>query len=132
MKRTELLNSEISSVIATMGHTDRIVLCDCGLPVATKVKRIDIALKKGVPKLVETLKTVLSELFVQEAILAQEIKVASPDIHREILDCLGQNVAISYVPHEEFKTAAGKTKAVIRTGECTSFANIILVSGVTF
>ena len=37
-----------------------------------------------------------------------------------------------YVPHEEFKKRSSESKAVVRTGEFTPYANIILVAGVVF
>ena len=33
MKRHGILNSNISRVLSAMGHTDRIAIADCGLPV---------------------------------------------------------------------------------------------------
>jgi D-ribose pyranase len=43
-----------------------------------------------------------------------------------------KKIDVEYVPHEEFKEKTRSSKAVIRTGEYKPFANIILVSGVTF
>ena len=36
------------------------------------------------------------------------------------------------IGHEEFKNMTKESKAVVRTGECTPYANIILKSGVVF
>ena len=44
MKRTGLLNIELSQVIAGMGHGDVLVIGDAGLPVPKGVRRIDLAL----------------------------------------------------------------------------------------
>ncbi|MGI5985948.1 MAG: D-ribose pyranase [Oscillospiraceae bacterium] len=132
MKKTTLLNAPLSSVIATMGHTDSIAIADCGLPIRGSAHRIDLALKFGSPSFLETLDTVLSELCVERAVLAEEIKTVSPDMHREILDRLGEHVKVEYLPHEEFKKLTEHSKAVVRTGECTSYTNILLFSGVTF
>ena len=131
MKKGMLINSEVSAVIAQMGHTDTLTVGDCGLPIV-KAKRIDLALKRGVPGFLETLDTVLSELHIEKAILAEEIKTVSPDMHRAILARLGDKVKIEYVPHEELKKLSENSRAIVRTGECTSFANVILVSGVAF
>ena len=131
MKKTTLLNSNVSSVIAKMGHKDTLTIGDCGLPIPQGTERIDLALKKGVPSFLDTLDTVLTELCVERAILAEEIKTASPQMHTDIVSRL-ENIPIEYVSHEELKHQMQEARAVIRTGECTSFANIILVSGVTF
>ena len=131
MKKSTLLNSGLSAVIARMGHTETLTIGDCGLPIRGTAERIDLALKKGVPTFLETLDTVLTELCVERAVLAEEIKTVSPEMHQAILDRL-PGIPVEYVPHEEFKRQTESSKAVVRTGECTSYANIILVSGVTF
>lgn len=132
MRKTALLNSNVSSVISRMGHTDMLTIGDCGLPVPDGVERIDLALKLGVPAFLEVLDTVLEEMCVEKIILAEEIKTVSPAMHAEILARFGGKVQTEYVPHEEFKKITARSKAVVRTGECTSYANIILCSGVTF
>lgn len=132
MRKTVLLNSEISSVISRMGHTDMLTVGDCGLPIPDGVQRIDLALKLGVPRFLEVLDTVLEELCVERIVLAEEIRTVSPQMHAAILERFGGKVQVDYMPHEDFKRLTAKTKAVVRTGECTSYANVILCSGVTF
>lgn len=44
MKKGTVLNSEISSVISRLGHTDTLVVCDAGLPIPNSTTRIDMAL----------------------------------------------------------------------------------------
>lgn len=132
MKKTALLNSEISAVVSRMGHTDKLTIGDCGLPIPDSVKRIDLALKLGIPTFLDTLDTVLQELCVEKIILAEEIKTVSPAMHAEILSRFGEKVKVEYCPHEQFKVLTAGSKAIVRTGEYTSYANVILVSGVTF
>lgn len=48
MKKGVLLNSSISSVIARLGHTDKITIADAGLPIPSSVERIDLALTQGI------------------------------------------------------------------------------------
>ena len=132
MRKTVLLNSGISSVISRMGHTDTLTVGDCGLPIPQNVERIDLALKKGVPTFLETLDTILEELCVERIILADEIRAASPEMHSAILSRFSDRVTVDYVSHEELKKLTAASKAVVRTGECTSYANVILCSGVTF
>ncbi|MDM8127319.1 hypothetical protein AVM15_00795 [Paraclostridium benzoelyticum] len=131
MKKGKLLNSEISSVISQMGHTDSLTIGDCGLPIPKDVKRIDLALKYGVPSFLDTLDTVLEELCVEEIIIAEEIKEAAEQMYKEILNRF-ENVKVTMVKHEDFKVMTKDSHAVIRTGECTPYSNIILKSGVVF
>lgn len=132
MKKNMLLNSNISSAISKMGHTDGIAIGDCGLPIRGNVERIDLALTKNIPTFLQTLDAVLSELCVEKIVLAEEIKTVSPAMLSEILKRFNDDVKVVFVSHEELKKATEKCVAVVRTGECTSFANVILYSGVTF
>ncbi|CEH33578.1 D-ribose pyranase [Romboutsia lituseburensis] len=131
MKKSVLINSEISSVIAKMGHTDMLTICDSGLPIPKNVERIDLALKHGIPTFLDTLDTVLEELQVEEIVIATEIESVSNEMYKEI-ERRFKNVKITKVAHEDFKVMTKESMAIVRTGEFTPYANIILKSGVVF
>lgn len=131
MKKTPLLNSEISRVISQMGHTDSIAIGDAGLPIPNSVERIDLAVIKNLPTFIDTLKAILTELEIEEVEIAREIKDASPEVYESIAKEIG-NAKITWISHEELKENLKKCKAVVRTGEQTPYANIILKSGVVF
>lgn len=131
MRKTKLINSEISYVVSKMGHTDSLTIGDCGLPIPDNVQRIDLALKYGVPSFLETLDTVLEELCVEEIIIASEIEDKNIEMYKEIKKRFN-NIKIIKVSHEELKGLTKNSKAVVRTGECTPYSNIILKSGVVF
>ncbi|WP_394139728.1 D-ribose pyranase [Cytobacillus oceanisediminis] len=129
MKKNGILNSEISKVLSEMGHTDSIVIADCGLPIPEEVKRIDLALKQGTPSFLEVLEALEADMEIEKVTLAEEIQ----DFNSELEDVLKNKFTEKeYVSHEEFKELTHKAKAVIRTGEATPYANIILHSGVIF
>ncbi len=132
MKKSGILNSEISKVLADLGHTDQIIIADCGLPVPDNVQKIDIALKFDTPSFIETLESVLDDMEIEKVILADEIKTDNEKVENEVFNLVGENVAYEYIPHEEFKKMAKNVRAIIRTGERTPFANIILQSNVIF
>jgi len=131
MKKSKLINSEISYTISKMGHTDTLTIGDCGLPIPKDVNRIDLALTHGIPTFLETLDTVLEELCVEEITIASEIKEKNIQIYNEILKRF-EGIKINEVSHEDFKNLTKESKAVIRSGECSPYANIILKSGVVF
>lgn len=139
MKKGVLLNSEISYVISKLGHGDSIVIGDSGLPIPDGCKRIDLAVSKGIPGFLDVLDAVLAEQRVEEVVLARETKEVSPDMYKEIMSRIrqlenneGYKVKITEVSHEEFKLLNKESKAIIRTGEFTPYANILLKSGVVF
>lgn len=134
MKKTPLLNVALSRLIASLGHGDMVVIGDAGLPVPPGVELIDLALTHGVPDFVSTLKVVLSEMQVESHALAKEILDKRPTA-LTALDALNDEGAIGrrdLLSHEQFKVLSRQARAIVRTGECQPYCNIVLVSGVTF
>lgn len=131
MKKSTLLNSDLSYIIATLGHTDMLVIADAGLPIPSSTERVDLALVRGVPGAIETLSAVLSEMQVERVILAKEAQEINPDFEKSVRDLL-PDVPVDFVSHDELKRLSANSRAVVRTGECKSYANVILVSGVAF
>jgi D-ribose pyranase len=128
MKKSVLINSEISHVIASLGHTDMLVVADAGLPIPSKSQRIDLALTRGIPAFLDTLRVVLQEMHVEQAIISEDVMTVSPKMYEAICSSL-KPVPVKPIPHEEFKTMTAYAKAIVRTGEFTPYANVILVAG---
>jgi D-ribose pyranase len=131
MKKTTLLNSELSYVIATLGHMQTLVVADAGLPIPSETERIDLALTKGVPDAIETLKVILDEMQVEKVILAEEVKKHNPQFLKAVKKLL-PGVPMEFETHLIFKEMTSNAQAVVRTGEFSPYANVILVSGVVF
>ncbi|HAT23143.1 MAG: D-ribose pyranase, partial [Pantoea sp.] len=139
MKKGRLINAELSYVIARLGHTDTLTIADAGLPIPAGPQRIDLALTPGTPDFMQVVKAVTLEMQVESALIAEEIKQHNPQLHSELLAVLealqqhqGNKIAVRYTSHEQFKQQTQRSQAVIRSGECSPFANVILSAGVTF
>jgi D-ribose pyranase len=131
MKKNGILNKDISEAIAGLGHLDLITLCDAGLPIPLQAKRIDLAVVPGIPSFIDVLTALANDLVIQEVILANEL-IASNPVFVQKITTIFPDVKVTSIDHEEFKVVSNKSKAFIRTGECTPYANVILVSGVPF
>ena len=131
MKKTGILNKDISEVVASLGHKDTLVIADAGLPIPAETRRVDLALTEGIPSFLDTLRVVLTEMQVERAIVAEEMLEASPNVYQALKELLG-DVSIETVTHLVFKEKTRSARAVVRTGEFTPYANVILVSGVIF
>ena len=132
MKNSAVLNDKLSLLMAEMGHTDRLAIADCGLPIPPGANRIDLALTQHIPSFIDTLRVILSDFGIEGAVMAEEVKSASPQLLEQTRQLLGKDIPIRFVSHEDFKKMLPSCKGVVRTGECVSYANIILVSTVTF
>lgn len=131
MKKTKVINSNISKVIAEMGHFDKLSIGDAGMPVLAGTTKIDLAVSKNLPSFMDVLNNVLEELEVQRIYLAEEIKEYNPQMLENIQKRL-PNTPITFIAHADMKKDLSNCKAFIRTGEMTPYANILLESGVTF
>ena len=102
-----------------------LVIGDAGLPVPKGVPCIDLAVRVGVPGFWDVLDTVLSEMEVERAVVAEE---ASADVVGQFTKRLG----VEAVSHEALKALSTDAVAVVRTGETVPYTNVVLVSGVVF
>lgn len=131
MKHGLLLHAELSQVIAAMGHGEMLVLGDAGLPIPNGPTRIDLAVSPGTPGIAEVLKAVLSELAVESTLIAYEA-LGARDGSLPAWYANHSSMPPQTVSHEAFKQLCKSARAIVRTGECTPYANVILVAGVTF
>lgn len=127
------LNGQLSRVISELGHTDQLVVTDAGLPIPSGVERVDLAVRRDLPRFLELLDTVLAEVSVEGALLSEEIREHSPAMLAAIEDRLAAfGVVPKLLPHTEFKAATGHARAAVRSGEFTPYANVLLTAGVVY
>lgn len=126
MRRRGILNAELAQHLARLGHTDTFVVADCGLPVPRGVPVVDLAVVLGVPPISSVLPAILDELEVEAVTIAEEtppqVRALLPDVDGDVRE----------VDHEALKTMTGGAAFVVRTGETTPYANVIVQCGVPF
>ena len=131
MKKRGFLSAPVAEVIASVGHTDRLIVCDAGFPEPRGVRRIDLAITANFPSLPDVLRVLLDDIVVERFVLAEETVEASPKRYAEILALL-PGIPHDLVPHTDFKLLARDVYAVIRTGDFVPYSNVLLVCGVAF
>jgi D-ribose pyranase len=131
VKRGPILHAELSAVIAALGHGDMLVIGDAGLPIPAGTRRIDLAVSAGVPNLEQVLRAVLAEMQVERARVSSASRARSPEVEA-LVAALLPGTPIARIAHEALKGRCRQAVAVVRTGEFTPYANVVLVSGVLF
>ncbi len=131
MKKDRLLNPRLLEAVATTGHTDMLVIGDCGLPLPKGVEVIDLSITAGLPRFMDVLKAIDTEFVVESAVVASEIEEKNMSVWCEIQDEM-HGKPIRFVPHEELKRMSQSARYIIRTGETSPYANIVLIGGVNF
>ncbi|HUA77947.1 MAG TPA: D-ribose pyranase [Acetobacteraceae bacterium] len=132
MKKCGHLNREVSRVLARMGHTDSLMIADCGLPVPDGVECIDLSISLGEPSFLRVLETVLADFKAERAVFAAEAKEHNPAVAARASRLADDRVHLDFVTHETLKQLTRHARAVIRTGEATPYANVLLYSAVIF
>ena len=131
MKKRGLLQHALAGMIASMGHTDLLMVADAGFPVPPGVTCIDLAVYCGLPSMLDVTRAVAGELHVEEITVADEL-LTRDEVLPAALRELFPDARVRSVPHDELKRLSARARAVVRTGECTPYYNVILTSGVTF
>ena len=130
MLRDGILNAPLAGALARLGHTHQVVIADAGLPLPYGVPGctvVDLALVAGIPRFEQVLDAVLDAIVVDRAEAALESQ--SQPAHEWIAARLDN---LSLISHDELKARLPQTQLVVRTGESTPFANVILHCGVPF
>lgn len=129
MKKRGIVNANLSYYLARLGHMDLLLVCDAGLPIPPGPDVVDLAFRFGVPSFETVLIGLLDEIVVEGAVAAEEVKDRNPAIY-QLLDSRLPDP--DFVSHEELKRASPSARLVVRTGEATPYANVILRCGVPF
>lgn len=134
MRKTNLLNTELSNAISEIGHTQWLTIGDAGLPILNDGRKIDLSVIRGLPSFIDVLAATLSEMKVQKVYLAEEIKTENPEQLAAIEALLDDDVEIAWVNHDDLKAMSRDENniATVRTGEVTPYSNIVLESNVDF
>ena len=128
MKRGGILHPGIARLLASTGHTDYFTICDRGFPVPVGPERIDLALVDDLPTVLDVLRAIEREFVIDRVIVAEEAEMTSAG-YVAALGAVGGGLRVETVPHLELKHLSRDGRATIRTGDTTTYANIIVVSG---
>jgi D-ribose pyranase len=129
MLKSGILNPQINSLLARVRHTNMLVIADRGFPFWPELETIDIALVDDIPTVLEVLRAIRLNFKIAEVIMAQEFKVENtPEVQQQFADELA-GLSITFEPHAELKKRVPRAIGLIRTGDTTQYANMILVSG---
>lgn len=128
MKKGGILHPTLNRILAETGHTDLLTICDRGFPVPIGPERLDLALVDDIPTVMDVLLAMQGEFVIDCIIAAEELAEASPQRYAQLQEAF-PGTEIRLMPHARFKTICPESRAVVRTGDTTPYANLIVVSG---
>jgi D-ribose pyranase len=128
MLKTGILNPQINSLISRVRHTNTLVIADRGFPFWPMIETVDISLVDDVPTVLQVLAALRGNFVVGTAFMAQEFLQHNTPETRGAFEKALAGIALNHEPHVDFKKRVPHAIGLIRTGDTTRFANMILES----
>ena len=128
MIKTGILNPAINSLLSRVRHTNSLVIADRGFPFWPEIETIDISLIDDIPTVLDVIQALRSNFNVGAGFMALEFQSSNSQLVQSQFANSLHGVAITYEPHIHLKTRVSKAIGLIRTGDTTQYANVILES----
>ncbi len=129
MLKTGILNPQLNSLLARVRHTNTLVIADRGFPFWPGVETIDLALVDGVPTVLQVLAAIRANFVVGEARMARQFLDNNDEATKAAFAEALAGVPVIHEDHETvFKPRVPRAIGLIRTGDTTQYANMILTS----
>jgi len=128
MLKTGILNPQINSLLARIRHTNTIVLADRGFPFWPNIETIDISLVDDIPTIPQLLAAIQQNWTFGPIWMAEEFFQHNSKETADRITHLAAPRIIHTEPHTQFKLRVPHAIGLIRTGDTTQYANMILES----
>jgi D-ribose pyranase len=129
MINSGILNPRILSLLARVRHTNALVISDCGFPFWPQIETVDISLVDDVPTVLQVLAAIRENFNAKQAFMAREFQKNNSALTRAAFAKGLAGVPTKFEPHIQFKKRVPGAIGLIRTGDTTQYANVILISG---
>jgi len=128
MLRTGILNPAVLSLLARVRHTNTLVIADRGFPFWPQIETIDLSLVDDVPMVAQVLDAILPAVSIGRVFAAEEFRAHNLPARIEALQTRLGATTLHFEPHLDFKRRVPSAIGLIRTGDTTPYANLILES----
>lgn len=128
MLKSGILNPAINSVISRVRHTNTLVIADRGFPFWPEIETVDISLTDDIPTVLQVLSSIRQVCVFGSAFMAEEFRSVNIQPTIQQFGNALSGIKLTFEPHIQFKKRVPGAIALIRTGDTTQYANIILES----
>ena len=128
MLRTGILNPHLNALLSRIRHTNLLVIADRGFPYWPMIETVDISLIDGIPTVLQVLTAIRSNFVIGRAWMANEF-TENNDVNTWTRFAASlEGVPVEFLPHTAFKERVLSAIGLVRTGDTTQYANLILES----
>jgi D-ribose pyranase len=129
MQKTGILNPDLLHLLARIRHTNLLVIADRGFPFWPMIETVDISLVDGIPTVLQVVNALRPAYDFTQAYMAEEFLAENnPETQARFVAAL-EGIVVTFEPHVEMKKRVPAAIGLIRTGDITQYANVVLVSG---
>jgi D-ribose pyranase len=128
MLKTGILNPGINSLLSRVRHTNTLVISDRGFPFWPQIETVDISLIDDLPRVLDVLRAIRANYTIGKAFMAEEFRAANTAKTRHAFELALDGIPLAFEPHIDFKKRVPLAIGLIRTGDTTQYANMILES----
>ena len=137
MLKAHILNPNLLSLLARVRHTNSLVIADRGFPFWPQIETIDLSLTDDIPTVLQVLRAVRHHFHAVQGYMAKEFLKENTGQTRDAFATALDGIPTIYEAHVDFKKRIAGVAAkgvappigLVRTGDTTQYANLILVSG---
>jgi D-ribose pyranase len=124
-----ILNPQINSLLARVRHTNMLVIADRGYPFWPTIETVDISLIDDIPTVLQVFRAVRANFEIDKIFMAEEFKKNNSPETCKAFEQAAAPILIQYESHEDLKKYVPRAIGLIRTGDTTQYANMVMVSG---
>ena len=128
MLRNGILNPEINSLLSRVRHTNTLVIADRGFPYWPGIETIDISLVDDIPRVLDVLAAIRKSFHVGKVFMAEEFQTNKGPLSLLNFTRGLEGISVLFEPHADLKKRVPNAVGLIRTGDSTPYANLILES----
>lgn len=123
-----ILNPLVHSLLARTRHTNTLVVADRGFPFWPGLETIDLSLVDGIPTVPQVLEAILANWKAGQVFMAEEFRSVNDEGTQQRFAAALQGISRTFEPHVALKRRVPHAIGLIRTGEITPYANLVLES----
>ena len=128
MLKSGILNPRVLELLARVRHTNTLVIADRGFPFWPQMETVDLSLVDDVPTVLQVLSAVRGSCSFRSAWMAKEFLRANDKRTQAGFVAALKGAAVKFEPHVDLKKRVPNAIGLIRTGDTTQYANIVLES----
>ncbi|MDR3572326.1 MAG: D-ribose pyranase [Anaerolineaceae bacterium] len=129
MIRSGILNPALNSLLARVRHTNMLVIADRGFPYWPMIETVDLSLVDDVPTVLQVLNAIRQNFDICQIYMAEEFKAGNTAALQERFAQSTAGLPLQFEPHGTLKQRVPHAIGLVRTGDTTQYANMVLVSG---